>query len=205
VERNAVPAVGFSCTPDPGRLRGSALAALRPLREELARWTRFGPAGPDQIHESAARSQKSPPVERREALISDRKEIGRTVSPPTARCANASGARDRQCHGRAFRRSTPLGGRRKKNREDRRRPRLKQTTGSATHWLFENRIRNRSPDERNAKSGTSALPRRDRPGFRCAHSGYEFVRGCLEKARGVTMTRQRRSFPAASIAMDTLC
>jgi hypothetical protein len=30
-----------------------------------------------------------PPVERRQALISDRKEIGRTVRPPNARCANA--------------------------------------------------------------------------------------------------------------------
>jgi hypothetical protein len=30
-----------------------------------------------------------PPVERRQALISDRKEIGRIVRPPTTRCANA--------------------------------------------------------------------------------------------------------------------
>jgi len=46
----------------------------------------------------------------------------------------------------AFRRAIPLGWGREKERRRRANPRAQQRTGAAKLWLFDNRIRNRSPD-----------------------------------------------------------
>jgi hypothetical protein len=118
----------------------------------------------DAAYQKALRKRgpvrKMPPVERRQALISDRKEIGRTVRSPTARCANAREPVIANDTGALDGAPLPFWGRRKRKRK----------TGDARAGIkqqgrrsvgFDNEAR--SPDERSREIRDPASPPRKAP------------------------------------------